>query len=78
MHPDTFRHVHQARSADLRREATADRRAAAAPHPDLSRHDVRSQLGWALVELGLRLVRTAGDTRLHTTGDTRFRTAHVS
>ncbi|GHA09970.1 hypothetical protein GCM10010329_35810 [Streptomyces spiroverticillatus] len=70
MHPDTFRHVHHARTADLQREATADRRASAAPHTDLPTRDVRAQVGWALVELGLRLVRTSGDTR--------FRTADVS
>ncbi len=71
MHPDTFHHLHHARSADLRREATAHRRAAEAQHPGVPDHrDVRAQLGWLMVELGLRLVRTADDTR--------FRTARVS
>ncbi|MCX5200908.1 hypothetical protein OG897_05450 [Streptomyces sp. NBC_00237] len=66
MHPETFRHLHNARSNDLQRQAAADRRAAAAPKADLPRKDVRSQLGWALVELGLRLVRTSGDARFRT------------
>ncbi|MFJ4877846.1 hypothetical protein ACIP93_21890 [Streptomyces sp. NPDC088745] len=67
MHPDTFHRLHHARSADLRREAGTHRRAAEAQHPGLPGHrDVRTQLGWALVELGLRLVRTADDARLRT------------
>ncbi|MFI0983540.1 hypothetical protein ACH4SP_41840 [Streptomyces sp. NPDC021093] len=79
MHPDTFRHLHAARSAELRQQAAVGRQARSAAREDTSRHPahthrIRTQLGWALVELGLRLVRTTaaatttGEHRLRTTG----------
>ncbi|MFF0743200.1 hypothetical protein ACFYVL_22690 [Streptomyces sp. NPDC004111] len=70
MHPETFRHLHAARSTDLRREAAAHNRARACG-PDSARRTLRTQLGWTLVELGLRLVRTTGSG----TAETRLRTA---
>lgn len=73
MHPETFRYLHAARSADFRREAAAHNRARAAARRSSShRRTIRTQLGWTLVELGLRLVRTAGsgaaEPRLRTAG----------
>ncbi|MFD3516694.1 hypothetical protein [Streptomyces sp. NPDC058657] len=72
MHPETFRRLHAARSTDLRREAATHALAHAPSRPRSSRGTARAQLGWTLVELGLRLVRTAGpgaDTpRLRTAG----------
>jgi hypothetical protein len=51
MHPETHLALHQARAAELRAEADAYRRAAATRHP----RNLRTRLGWTLVELGLRL-----------------------
>lgn len=51
MHPETHLALHHARAAELRAEADAHRLAAAARHP----RDFRTRLGWALVEVGLRL-----------------------
>ncbi|MEU3465007.1 hypothetical protein ABZ721_34280 [Streptomyces sp. NPDC006733] len=51
MHPDTHLALHLAHVADLRADADAYRLAAAARHP----HRLRTRLGWALVEVGLRL-----------------------
>ncbi|MFJ9539239.1 hypothetical protein ACIRPX_18515 [Streptomyces sp. NPDC101225] len=51
MHPETYLALHHARAAELRAEADAYRRAAAARHP----RDLRTRLGWALVEVGLRM-----------------------
>ncbi|MFI5807770.1 hypothetical protein [Streptomyces sp. NPDC051561] len=80
MHPETFRHVHAARSAELQRQAAAHDRARALTRQDASHRTahrpyraLRTQLGWKLVELGLRLVRTAGSGT--GSGEHRFRTA---
>ncbi|MET9357450.1 hypothetical protein ABZY14_31470 [Streptomyces sp. NPDC006617] len=54
MHPETHLALHHARAAELRAEADAYRLAAAARH----RRDLRTRLGWALVEVGLRLAAT--------------------
>ncbi|MFF4307925.1 hypothetical protein [Streptomyces sp. NPDC001601] len=51
MHPETHLALHHARAAELHAEADAYRLAAAARHP----RDLRTRLGWALVEVGLRL-----------------------
>ncbi|MER6421012.1 hypothetical protein [Streptomyces sp. NPDC001137] len=51
MHPETHLALHDARAAELRAEADAYRLAATARHPQ----DLRTRLGWTLVELGLRL-----------------------
>ncbi|MFD1658280.1 hypothetical protein ACFSL4_08650 [Streptomyces caeni] len=51
MHPETHLALHHVRAAELRAEADACRLAAAARHS----RDLRTRLGWTLVELGLRL-----------------------
>ncbi|MFB7558124.1 hypothetical protein [Streptomyces brevispora] len=56
MHPETHLQLHDIRSAELRRRATDFRLAhprtdTRAPHTDL-----RTRLGWTMVELGLRLL----------------------
>ena len=54
MHPthiETRLALHRAHLADLRDEADAYRRAATARQP----LDLRTRLGWTLVEVGLRL-----------------------
>ena len=51
MHPETHLALHHVRAAELRAEADAYRLAAAARCP----RDLRTRLGWALVEVGLRL-----------------------
>ncbi|MEE1802349.1 hypothetical protein ACIQVO_19735 [Streptomyces sp. NPDC101062] len=69
MHADIHLTLHTLRSAELRREAAEFREAAAfregvAPRRD--RTDLRTRLGWSLVELGLRLVnRPVARTRTH-------------
>ncbi|MFD7434125.1 hypothetical protein [Streptomyces sp. NPDC059861] len=50
--PDTHLALHHARSADLRARADAHRLAATVGR----RGDLRTRLGWTLVEVGLRLV----------------------
>ncbi|MFJ4427394.1 hypothetical protein ACKI1Q_26135 [Streptomyces galilaeus] len=57
MHPQTHLALHHARTAELRAEADAYRLAAAARVPRRSRdlRDLRTRLGWTLVEVGLRL-----------------------
>ncbi|MEU0840915.1 MULTISPECIES: hypothetical protein [unclassified Streptomyces] len=54
MHPETHLALHHVRAAELRAEAAAYRLAAAARHP----RDLRTRLGWTLVEIGLRLAAT--------------------
>jgi hypothetical protein len=54
MHPDMLLQLHHARAAELRAEADAHRSAVEAGQP---RH-LRAHLGWALVEVGLRLAAT--------------------
>ncbi|MFG2624870.1 hypothetical protein [Streptomyces sp. NPDC048473] len=51
MHPETLLQLHAARSADLRHQADEFRLAPRAP-----RKDLRTQVGWTMVELGLRLI----------------------
>jgi hypothetical protein len=51
MHPETHLALHHARAAELRAEADAYRLAAEARR----RRDLRTRLGWTLVEVGLRL-----------------------
>ncbi|MGW0821498.1 hypothetical protein [Streptomyces sp. NPDC002845] len=51
MHPETHLDLHRVRAAALRAEADAYRLAAAARRP----LDLRSRIGWTLVEVGLRL-----------------------
>lgn len=53
MHPETHLALHHTRAAELHAEADAYRLATASRH----RRDLRlrARLGWALVEIGLRL-----------------------
>ncbi|WP_328431580.1 hypothetical protein [Streptomyces sp. NBC_00453] len=51
MHPETHLALHHTRAAELRAEATGYRLAAVAKRP----RDLRTRLGWTLVEVGLRL-----------------------
>ncbi|MFF0060739.1 MULTISPECIES: hypothetical protein [unclassified Streptomyces] len=48
MHPDIHLRLHHLRAAELHERALAHRP---------QRADIRTQLGWTLVELGLRLVQ---------------------
>ncbi|SED69133.1 hypothetical protein SAMN05216489_04136 [Streptomyces sp. 3213] len=52
MHPETHLALHHARTADLQAQAAAHRLAAEARAP---RQELRTRLGWTLVEVGLRL-----------------------
>ncbi|MFJ3893839.1 MULTISPECIES: hypothetical protein [unclassified Streptomyces] len=52
MHPDTHLALHRTRAAELQARAEAHRLAVEA-RP--LRRDLRTRLGWTLVELGLRL-----------------------
>ncbi|MEG3631800.1 hypothetical protein [Streptomyces poriticola] len=56
MHPEVHLALHHARATELRAEADAYRLAAAAR----CRRDLRTRLGWALVEVGLRLASAPG------------------
>ncbi|WP_405595072.1 hypothetical protein [Streptomyces sp. NBC_01092] len=51
MDPETHRALHRIRAAELHAQAAAHRLAARTRQP----YDIRSRLGWTLVELGLRL-----------------------
>ncbi|MFF9349922.1 hypothetical protein [Streptomyces sp. NPDC014734] len=51
MNADTHLCLHHARSAELREDATQFRLVKSEPRTEL-----RTRLGWALVELGLRLL----------------------
>lgn len=51
MHPESHLILHHTRAAELRAEAGAHRLAADARRPS----ELRARLGWALVEIGLRL-----------------------
>ncbi|WSL18429.1 hypothetical protein OG302_25870 [Streptomyces sp. NBC_01283] len=53
MHPDIHLRLHHTRAAELHR---------AAPLPQ-RRPRLRTQLGWTMVELGLRLVSSSGPSR---------------
>jgi hypothetical protein len=50
-HPDTHLALHHQRAAELRARAEAHRLAATARRPG----ELRTRLGWTLVEVGLRL-----------------------
>ncbi|MDW4905213.1 hypothetical protein RB628_07600 [Streptomyces sp. ADMS] len=52
MHPEPYLTPHHLRAAGLRAEADAHRLALAARRPA---KDLRTRVGWTLVELGLRL-----------------------
>lgn len=52
MHPETHLQLHRIRSAELRRQADDFRLGL----PRTPRKDLRSRLGWTMVELGLRLI----------------------
>ncbi|KIF74636.1 hypothetical protein QR77_12970 [Streptomyces sp. 150FB] len=61
MHSDIHLHLHTARAAELRHEAAGHAALGHTPPPGAarsSRSGLRSQLGWSLVELGLRLVNS--------------------
>lgn len=51
MHPETHLALHHTRAAELRAEAAGYSLAAVAKRP----RDLRTRLGWTLVEVGLRL-----------------------
>ncbi|AWW39339.1 hypothetical protein ADL00_31360 [Streptomyces sp. AS58] len=51
MHPETLLALHRAHATDLRAEADAHRLAQQAARPG----ELRTRLGWTLVEVGLRL-----------------------
>ena len=55
MHPETHLALHHTRAAELQAEAAAHRLATEARAP---RQELRTRLGWTLVELGLRLAAT--------------------
>ncbi|MEV7872115.1 hypothetical protein AB0P17_39785 [Streptomyces sp. NPDC088124] len=63
MHADVHLTLHHLRAAELRREAAGPHR----PRRQLRiRTNLRTRLGWSLVELGLRLVnRPVARTRTH-------------
>ena len=52
MNPEPYLAHHHLRAADLRAEADAHRLALAAKRPQ---RDLRTRVGWTLVEVGLRL-----------------------
>lgn len=52
MNPEPYLAAHSLRAADLRGEADAHRLALAAKRPP---QDLRTRVGWTLVEVGLRL-----------------------
>ncbi len=54
MHPETHLALHHTRALELRAEADAYRLAAPVRRP----RDLRTRLGWTLVEVGLRLATT--------------------
>ncbi|MEV6594020.1 hypothetical protein [Streptomyces acidicola] len=51
MHIETLLALHRVRLADLRAQADAHRLAAMAKRP----YELRTRIGWTLVEVGLRL-----------------------
>ncbi|WP_314223348.1 hypothetical protein [Streptomyces zaehneri] len=55
MDPETHLALHRVRAADLRARADAHRLAAETRRPG----ELRTRLGWTLVEIGLRLATTA-------------------
>ncbi|MCT9077242.1 hypothetical protein [Streptomyces fulvoviolaceus] len=61
MDPNTHLALAHLRAADLRAQADAHRLATAAKQP----YDIRTRLGWTLVELGLRLAATPRPALAH-------------
>ncbi|MEW1827707.1 hypothetical protein [Streptomyces sp. NPDC088196] len=59
MHPETHLALHHTRTAELQAQAAAHRLAAEAKPP----LELRTRLGWTLVELGLRLAATPNTTK---------------
>ena len=59
MHPESHLALHHARTAELQAQAEAHRLAAEAKRP----RELRTRLGWTLVELGLRLAATPNGTK---------------
>ncbi|MEV0472568.1 hypothetical protein [Streptomyces prunicolor] len=59
MHPETHLALHHARTAELQARAEAHRLAVEARAP---RQELRTRLGWTLVEVGLRLAATPNGT----------------
>jgi hypothetical protein len=55
MNPETQLALHHTRAAELRAQAEAHRLATEAKPP----RELRTRLGWTLVEVGLRLAATA-------------------
>ncbi|MFD7547299.1 hypothetical protein ACFV0R_20005 [Streptomyces sp. NPDC059578] len=58
MHPEVHLMIHRQRAVELRQEAAPYARASPRPRtgrPTGRRSELRTRLGWALVELGLRL-----------------------
>ncbi|MFF6913224.1 hypothetical protein [Streptomyces sp. NPDC012466] len=55
MHPDIHLTLHHARAAELRAEAGAT-----GPVRPTPAHDLRTRLGWTLIEVGLRLATRPG------------------
>ncbi|MDX2543698.1 hypothetical protein ACOT81_17735 [Streptomyces sp. WI04-05B] len=55
MNPESYVAPHTLHAADLRAEADAHRLALAAKRPP---RDLRTRIGWTLVEVGLRLTST--------------------
>jgi hypothetical protein len=56
MHPDTHLTLQQLRNTELRRQADEFRLARTARAPRAPHQTLRTQLGWGLVELGLRVL----------------------
>ncbi|MDX3454451.1 hypothetical protein PV396_21305 [Streptomyces sp. ME02-8801-2C] len=61
MNPESYLAAHHLHAADLRAEADAHRLALAAKHPS---QDLRTRVGWTLVELGLRLASAPPSPRI--------------
>ncbi|MGW4030381.1 hypothetical protein ACWEFL_13825 [Streptomyces sp. NPDC004838] len=56
-HPEILLRLHAERSRRLRAEADAARLARSVRAPSPPRPELRTRLGWTLVEVGLRLVQ---------------------
>ncbi|MEV3971010.1 hypothetical protein AB0K68_23110 [Streptomyces sp. NPDC050698] len=56
MHPDIHLALHHARATELRAEA--------GPRP-APRQDLRTRLGWTLIEVGLKLAHRPGPVAVH-------------
>jgi hypothetical protein len=60
MHPETYLALHHTRTAELQAQAEAHRLATEAKPP---RPELRTRLGWTLVEVGLRLAATPNNPK---------------